>query len=211
MEKEYKEILQQTDQYYTQKAKEFGATSKGADWNSKAPQILSFDILTGLFSHEKNKRFTLCDFGCGYGYFSAYLREKGYHCSYTGIDVSETMIDLANETYGEQQDTVFLHSSGLTQMYDYIVASGPFNVRQQTDPDTWTQYMIATLNEFHRCSGKGFAFNCLTKYSDAEYRKEYLYYADPLFYFDYAKRHFSRNVALLHDYDLYQFTIYVRK
>ena len=41
--------------------------------------------------------------------------------------------------------------------------------------------------------------------------KDYLYYGDPLFYFDYSKRHFSRNVALLHDYDLYEFTLLIKK
>jgi hypothetical protein len=38
-----------------------------------------------------------------------------------------------------------------------------------------------------------------------------LYYADPLFLFDYCKRNFAKNVALLHDYRIYDFTIIVRK
>ena len=38
-----------------------------------------------------------------------------------------------------------------------------------------------------------------------------LYYADPCELFDRCKRRYSRNVALLHDYDLYEFTILVRK
>jgi len=38
-----------------------------------------------------------------------------------------------------------------------------------------------------------------------------LYYADPGFFFDYCKTHFAKNVALLHDYGLYDFTILVRK
>ena len=38
-----------------------------------------------------------------------------------------------------------------------------------------------------------------------------LYYADPGLFFDDCKRRFSRNVAILHDYDLYDFTVIVRK
>jgi hypothetical protein len=38
-----------------------------------------------------------------------------------------------------------------------------------------------------------------------------LYYADPRAIFDHCKRTFSRWVALLHDYGLYEFTILVRK
>jgi hypothetical protein len=38
-----------------------------------------------------------------------------------------------------------------------------------------------------------------------------LFYADPCVYFDLCKRRYSRQVALLHDYGLYEFTLIVRK
>ena len=38
-----------------------------------------------------------------------------------------------------------------------------------------------------------------------------LYYADPCFLFDYCKTHFSKDVAILHDYGMYDFTLIVRK
>jgi len=62
------------------------------------------------------------------------------------------------------------------------------------------------------CS-KGFSFNMLTRYSDADRmaQRPDLFYGDPLFFFDFCKCEFSRNVALLHDYGLYDFTILVRK
>jgi hypothetical protein len=60
-------------------------------------------------------------------------------------------------------------------------------------------------------STRGFSFNVLTSYSDEDKKRDYLYYADPLFLFDYCKRHFSRKVALLHDYPIYEFSILVRK
>ena len=41
--------------------------------------------------------------------------------------------------------------------------------------------------------------------------RPHLHYGDPLWFFDWCKRKYSRNVALLHDYDLYDFTIIVRK
>jgi hypothetical protein len=71
--------------------------------------------------------------------------------------------------------------------------------------------MIETINLFNQISTSGFSFNALTKYSDKEFMKDYLYYSDPLVLFDYCKKNFSRNVALLHDYNLYEFTILVRK
>ncbi len=67
------------------------------------------------------------------------------------------------------------------------------------------------LEKFNSLCRKGFSCNFLTKYSDANRMRSDLYYADPCFLFDYCKRHFSKNIALLHDYQLYDFTLIVRK
>ena len=40
--------------------------------------------------------------------------------------------------------------------------------------------MLDTLDEFARLSRLGFAFNVLTRYSDADRRRPDLYYANPL-------------------------------
>ena len=44
-----------------------------------------------------------------------------------------------------------------------------------------------TLDEMDAGSRRGFAFNCLTSYSDAERMQDYLYYADPRVLFDHCK------------------------
>jgi hypothetical protein len=62
-----------------------------------------------------------------------------------------------------------------------------------------------------KLSIRGFSFNVLTKYIDHEFMRPHLYYADPCYLFDYCKRNFGSGVALLHDYDLNDFTIIVRK
>jgi hypothetical protein len=94
---------------------------------------------------------------------------------------------------------------------DYGIASGILNVRMNYTDDAWHEYFRTTLALLDRTSTKGFAFNCLTSYSDPDKQRDYLYYANPGEWFDYCKRNFSRNVAILHDYGLYEFTILVRK
>lgn len=56
----------------------------------------------------------------------------------------------------------------------------------------------------------GFAFNLLTGYADKALMRADLFYCDPSEYFDLCKRLYSRNVALLHDYDEFEFTLLVR-
>jgi hypothetical protein len=94
---------------------------------------------------------------------------------------------------------------------DYSIVSGTFNIKLDVSTENWTDYVIQALNSMNRISHKGLAFNMLTKYSDLEYMRSNLYYADPCFFFDYCKRNFAKDVALLHDYGLYDFTIHVRK
>ena len=96
-------------------------------------------------------------------------------------------------------------------MADYTVASGIFNVKMEYEEKEWLDYFLQTLNNMNANSEKGFSFNALTKYSDKEFMKDNLYYAEPLFIFDYCKTHFSKYVALVHDYPLYEFTILVKK
>ena len=67
------------------------------------------------------------------------------------------------------------------------------------------------LDGLDRSGRRGFAFNCLTAYADPALMRDDLFYADPAAYFDLCKRRYSREVALLHDYGLYEFTIIVRK
>ena len=123
------------------------------------------------------------------------------------------MIKKAIELYGYKNNVYFQHIKSIKeiQSVDYIITSGIFNVKMHYTEVQWLNYILNTLEQMYNKSLKGFAFNILSKYSDKEYMRDYLYYADPLFLFDFCKRNFSKNVSLLHDYELYEFTIIVRK
>ena len=121
------------------------------------------------------------------------------------------MIQAAKQRYQNKPQARFVLSSEPDKIADYGVASGIFNVRLGRSDNEWQAYLETTLDILNRTSRLGFAFNCLTSYSDSDKMRDYLYYADPCILFDLCKRRYSRNVALLHDYGLYEFTILVRK
>ena len=79
------------------------------------------------------------------------------------------------------------------------------------EPDVWHEYVVDCLNRIWPLARRGLAFNILTSYSDPDKMRPDLYYADPRWFFDYCKRNFSPEVALLHDYGVYEFTMYVRR
>ena len=93
---------------------------------------------------------------------------------------------------------------------DYVVASGIFNVKLEHTREAWWDYVSQTLAIMQSLCRRGFAFNMLTAYSDADKQRDDLFYADPCRVFDTCRQRFSARVALLHDYPLYEFTVIVR-
>lgn len=203
-------ILGGVESYYTAKVEQHGATPAGVDWNGLESQLLRFDMLLRIL-RKPEESFSIADLGCGYGQLYEHLRQHFPVFTYQGYDLSEAMIEQSRGLYGHHRNASFSVSDHPTGQSDYVVASGIFNVKLSVDAASWKQFLLDTLLVLDRGSVKGFAFNCLTSYSDAERMRPDLYYADPLDIFDHCKRRFSRNVALLHDYNLYEFTILVRK
>ncbi len=204
------ELLNEVATYYAEKLAEHGETPRGVDWNGEESQTIRFEQLCKIIDSAASN-YSLNDLGCGYGALLDYLRDKHPTCTYLGVDVSREMIRAAEQRYAAVQQASFITSAEPDQMADYGLASGIFNVRLGRTDAEWFDYLEATLEVLDRTSRIGFAFNCLTSYSDEDKKRDYLYYADPCRLFDLCKRRYSRQVALLHDYGLYEFTIMVRK
>lgn len=196
--------------YFEERLTTHGATARGVDWNSETAQELRFSQLIKVIRPEQP--FSLLDYGCGYGALGNYLNKIDYPMEkYVGFDVLESMVEKAREVYRAHTNWMFTSHFDELSSVDFGIASGIFNLKLETSYEEWTRYVVSELEKINRLTIRGFSFNMLTKYSDAEYMRSHLYYADPCYLFDYCKTHFSRNVALLHDYEVYDFTLIVRK
>jgi SAM-dependent methyltransferase len=202
------ELLVEVAGYYSAKLAEHGQTPRGVDWNGEQSQSVRFDQLLRIVESDG---FSLHDLGCGYGALVDHLGARFNDFSYCGFDISPQMVASARSRFKASPRVRFDVSSRPTESADYGVASGIFNVRLGRSDCEWSALIRDTLDSLDASSRLGFAFNCLTSYSDKDRMRDYLYYADPCAWFDHCKRRYSRNVALLHDYDLYEFTILVKK
>ena len=210
MQNEKAELLNEVAKYYTEKLAEHGQTPRGVDWNGEESQLLRFKQLCKIINGA-TEPYSLNDLGCGYGALLDFLNDN-YQCrTYCGIDVSADMVRAAQARHKTNPRARFLTAAMPDASADYGIASGIFNVRLNRSDDEWLDYLQTILNELDRSSRLGFAFNCLSSYSDEGKKRDYLYYADPCKLFDLCKRRYSKQVALLHDYGLYEFTILVRK
>lgn len=197
--------------YFSEKLEEFGATPKGVDYNGPESQEIRFEQLVKVIAPSRS--FSVIDYGCGYGAMFDFLNRKGWQFEYYGIDLIEKMVQAGREAHKDFPNAHFTTNESEVPAVDYLLAGAIFNIKLQESYADWQNFTCETLKRMNALCSKGFAFNMLTKYSDADRMapRPDLFYGDPLFFFDFCKRNFSRNVALLHDYGLYDFTILVRK
>lgn len=207
-------IVSKIEKYYSRKIRKYGPTPLGVDWNGEASQNLRFRQLSKIIMPDveetDSKAISLLDFGCGYGALLTYLNQKELKLDYTGFDISKEMIQTATKLHSSTK-SLWISTEHDLKQYDYVIASGIFNVMERISIAEWEEYITNTLSRINRIATKGFSFNLLTKYSDNDKMKSNLFYADPSKYFDHCKTQYSKSVALLHDYPLYEFTILVKK
>ncbi len=205
------ETQKKLGEYFAEKLEEFGATPKGVDYNGPESQELRFEQLVKVI--DPARPFSVIDYGCGYGAMFDFLDRKGWTFDYYGIDLIEKMVIAGREAHKDFPNAHFTMNENEVAAADYLLAGSIFNIRLEESYENWKEFTCETLKRMNTLCSKGFAFNMLTKYSDSDRmaQRPDLFYGDPLFFFDFCKRYFSRNVALLHDYGLYDFTILVRK
>jgi SAM-dependent methyltransferase len=203
------EILDSAAAYYSSKLAEHGPTAQGVDWNSRGSHELrhrQFLRLLGGFPDA-----SILDLGCGFGDFLRFLRTHGHRGNFIGYDIAPDMITEARRLHGDGPQCQWRVGAEPKEIADFAIASGIFNIKGDTSTETWTRYVQRTIDALARAGHRGFGFNMLSLSSDADRRRPDLYYADPVEMFGYCLSRFGRSVALLQDYQLYEFTVVIRR
>ncbi|QNI52873.1 methyltransferase domain protein [Synechococcus sp. BIOS-E4-1] len=203
--------LDQIKGLYSSNLSHNGVKSTAVGWNSTESQALRFDKLTSVIE-DYSAPVSVNDYGCGYGaHLDHLVKARGIKVAgYAGYDLSEEMLAAARaELSWFSGDLSLICSPEISTISDYTFVSGTFNVRFEADDSVWKEFIEKKLDEIDAHSRCGFSFNLLSTYVD--WKEEHLFYGDPCYWFDLCKRKYSTRVSLLHDYPLYEWTIFVRK
>jgi SAM-dependent methyltransferase len=200
------EPLDGVARYYGEKVLAHGPTPRGVDWRDQESQRVRFAQLLRIA--ERAPTLEILDYGCGYGALVDELERDGRSFSYIGYDIAPEMVAEARRLH---PDLEFTTERDALVPTEYVVASGILNVKLDAPDEEWREHVLAAVADLDALSSRGFAFNALTSYSEPEKMRDDLYYPDPRELFDLCKRSYSRHVALLHDYGLWEFTLLVRK
>jgi SAM-dependent methyltransferase len=205
------DALQKSRTYFRDKITEHGPVPQGVDFNGQAAQSIRFDQLIRII--DPSRRFNLIDYGCGYGALLSHLRKLDWDFTYWGYDELDAMVEAARSEYGESDKVRFTTDLADVPECDYLIAGSIFNIKFDVPVETWRDHTLTVLRRMNSLCTRALSFDILTIYSDPDRMalRPDLYFADPLFYFDFCKRTLALDVALLHDYGLYDFTIMVRK
>ena len=200
--------LSKIENLYNENIKIYGCDPKSVGWGTKEKQDLRFAKLLQVID-DKSLPFTINELGCGYGELVNYCTDNGYNLQgYIGVDISENMI-LAAKDYIKFSNATFDVNNKFSSRSEFVITSGVFNVYFGEDVSLWEKHIKDTLEYMFEMCIKGISFNLLTNYVD--YTEPNLYYADPIAFFDFCKRNLSKKVTLIHDYELYEWTITVKK
>ena len=189
-----------------------GDSVKSSQQSDKITRDKRLKILTQNL--DLNKKISILDFGCGTGYLLQYLLRKGFNGSYTGIDISEKIINFAKykNTYKKAQFIkINLLEKSLKKKFDYTLVNGTFN---NNTNNNWL-WIRKVLKELNKITKKEIVFNNLSEYVD--YKEKKLFYIKPEKVFNFCKLNISPYIIIKNDYQIkkgiirFEFTTFIIK
>lgn len=199
----HQELVASSRDYYRDKLAAHGPTARGMDWKDEASQGLRFEVIARHIDWSRSP--SLLDVGCGAGEFLAYCEEQGYALDYHGLDVCDEMVAAANARFGrEVASTGDLRGRADLGEFDYVIASGTFNVKQDASEEEWRAYLEDSLRAMFAACRVGIVFNAMTAFVD--YRYDHLYYTTLAELGELAVSALSRRFVIDHSYPLWELT-----
>ena len=205
-----RELRAKVRDYYSGTIERHGPTPLGVDWPNAVSQYLRFVQLLKVCDFERP--FSLNDFGCGYGALLEYLamRHSEAEVAYRGTDISASMIAAAQVRWANHVRATFVVGSRCSEIADYSLASGVFNVRLGHPLADWETYIESILRDMQAGSRIGFAVNFMLPHDDKPAEEE-LYRTKPQRWVGFCRKELGCSVQLLGDYGLREFTLLIRR
>jgi len=198
--------------HYDNLFERYGDSVKSSQQSDKITRDKRLKILTQNL--DLNKKISILDFGCGTGYLLKYLLRKGFNGSYTGIDISEKIINFAKykNTYKKAKFIkINLLEKNLKKRFDYTLVNGTFN---NNTNNNWL-WIRKVLKKLDKITKKAIVFNNLSEYVD--YKEKKLFYIKPEKVFNFCKLNISPYIVIKNDYQIkkgiipFEFTTFVIK
>lgn len=199
--------------HYEQCLERNGENHLGMDWPNLIDLQRRLAVMLEVVRQVDGQVPHLLDLGCGVGLLLDYIKDHSLECnySYTGLDLSPSMITAARKRHAEAE---FIIQDILTQplhdlTYDYIVMNGVLTEKVSLSQDEMESYAKRIVTAAFRAASKGIAFNVMSSHVD--WKRDDLFHWPLDDAVDFMVKNCSRNILIRMDYGLYEYTVYLYK
>lgn len=196
-----KDVKAKAIEIYDQSTAEYGDSSDAVRWHNPQSQYLRFfQLIKNMDIQDSN--MSILDVGCGNGELYKFLHFCGFRGTYTGIDINENLLLMAQAKFKGKSVSFFrvdLLNDDFEQCYDYVLMSGLFNSNYGQD-FPWVCRFIEAM--YKRCR-KASIFNIISTH--VNFRDKELYYVSPSELLNYVISNVTPSVTLIHNEPPYNF------
>ncbi len=142
---------------YERSLQRHGPSVRALHWGGEDHQQTRFRVLSEVGPWQGA---SVADIGCGLGDFFGFLRERGHTVDYAGYDIVPGMVEAARLKYPDPRarfEVRDILEDGLPGPFDYVVASGTFNIRVEKHEE----FLRAMLSLMYAQCRRAVAFNAL--------------------------------------------------
>ena len=168
------------------------------------------DRFQALIKHIRAAgNFSLLDFGCGLAHLKPYIDNRYRDVLYTGADAVPAFVEIAQQNHPE---ATFLNIESPIEIqcnYDYVMASGVFNLLYGIDRHSHMAIVFDMLEKLFSRTNVYLSVNFMT--DEVDYQQEGAYHQNVVDLLAFVNAKLSRRLVLDQSYMPYEYTLTVWK
>ena len=153
--------------------------------------------------------FSIMDFGCGLAHLKNYLDARFSDYRYIGVDMLPEFIAANQRKFPDGEFCRIDSYRDIAGSYDYVVASGTFNILYDQDPEVHQEMVFAMLSHLFERTQVYLAVDFMT--DDVDYVQEGAYHQSVSALYEFVYRNLSKRIVLDQSYMPYEYTLTVHK
>lgn len=191
--------------YYEKELMVHGDSHLGVAWPDKITAQRRYQVVLDPIKPAE----TVLDFGCGLAALYQYAKDYNIDIKYSGLDISDKFITIAKSKFPEIQFVVHdILKTPLATTYDHIIMNGVLTVKRDLSYNEMLEYTEQLIKTIARHANKTIIVNFMSKFVDWE--------RDDLFHMPFnvlikIVMTITRKFTIRHDYNPYEYTIYIYK
>jgi trans-aconitate methyltransferase len=189
-------------QLYENAFRVHGDSPKAVLW-PKGRQEERFSALTKHI-HLKGG-FSILDYGCGLAHLKPFLDNRYNSVEYAGVDSVPAFVNAASAKYSGVEIFQLSSPEQLQRNYDFVVASGVFNICYLPDMEANQAMVFKMLQQLFSRANIYLSVNFMTNAVD--YQQEGAYHQNASTLYEFVCENLSRRLVLDQSYMPYEYTV----